>query len=93
MPAEHMIEAAKLASPLDGTDIRRFLDDADQCLVSSRICADCAQLTFGEVEASLARMNALGEGDECFGELAALLRGLLEEVVGEPQRCLASDAG
>src|SRR5919199_2721208 len=42
--AEHVVEAAELARPLDGDHVHRLLDDADHRGVAPRVAADRAQL-------------------------------------------------
>ena len=90
--AEDVVQSTEFASALDGTDVRCFLDDADQRGITTRIAADRAQLPFCEIETTLAGMNAVAQGDKHFGEPATLLRGLLEQMIRKTERRLAADA-
>lgn len=90
--SEHVVQPSKFPSALDGADVRRLLDDADQRCITTRVTADRAQLTLGEVEAALAGMHTLTERGQSFSESSALLGGLLQEVIGQPESRLTADA-
>ena len=57
--AQHVVEAVELARALDGDDVGRLLDDADEARLAARVGADGAQLAFGEVEALPAEPDLL----------------------------------
>lgn len=86
-----MVETAKLPRALDGADIGCLLDDTEQRRIATRVAANGAQLTFGEVEALGARMDALRQRREGIGEPTTLLRGLPEQMIRESEGCLATD--
>ena len=77
---------------LDRRDVRRLLHDAEHRDVAAGVTTDGAQLLFREVEAACARTHAITKRQERLREAAALVRRLSQEVIGQPQRGLASDA-
>jgi hypothetical protein len=90
--AEYVVEAAEFTGALDGSNVRCFLDRTDDCRITSRIAADGAERFLSEIEALGTRTNFFGQSYERVSEPAALIRGLLQEMVGEPERSLPADA-
>ena len=90
-PSEDVVEPAKFPRALDGADIGCFLDDTEEGRIATRIAADGAQLTFGEVEALGAGMDALTQRREGVCEPTTLFRGLPEQVIRESKGRLATD--
>src|SRR6185437_2572168 len=89
---EHVVHPAKLARALDRANVTRFFDDANERAVSPLVAADVARIVLGEVGAHRAPVHTIGEPAQRVGELAALLRRLAQQMVGEPERSLATDS-
>ena len=84
--------AHALARALDRADVRRLFDGAEHPDVTPRVPADVAELLLRQVEAAGAGLHPLGQRDQRRRQPAALVGGLLQQVVREPQRRLAADA-
>src|SRR5207237_5913020 len=84
--AQDVIYTAKLARPLDRTDVRRLLDHAQKRLIAPRVAADRAHGVLGEIEATIARTDAIAQRQQRFSETPALFLRLLQQVIRQPQR-------
>ena len=69
-PAEHVVLAAELPGALDGDDVLRLLDDADEAGVASRVAADRARRLLGHVAADLAEPHLVADLEQDLGEPA-----------------------
>ena len=74
--SEHVVRATELPRPLDGDDVPRVLDDADDRRVASRVGADRAELGLCDVEAPLAEPHAVLHLHDRLGEAEGLLRSV-----------------
>src|SRR3989440_745358 len=90
---QHVVTAAVLLGPLDGDDVTRFLDDAQQRGVASIVAAVDAQLALGEVEAAPAPAHALLRLDDGTRETVGVLGRGLQQVEGDALRRFGADAG
>src|SRR5262245_8491058 len=90
--AEHVIEAAELACSLDGDQVDRLLDDADQRVVAARVAADRADVLFGQVAALVAETDAFLDLLDRGRERQRLVLRPLEQMEGEPVRSTRADA-
>ena len=90
---EDVIQPAELAGALDGGDVGRFLDDADELRIAARVLAEGAERRLGEVPTPLASADPLGQQDQRFGEATALIGRLAQQVKDEALRGLSPDAG
>src|SRR2546423_2900764 len=90
---QHVIATAVLLGPLDGDDVSRLLDDAQQRGVTSIVTAVDAQLALGEVEAAPAPAHALLRLDDGARETVGVLGRGLQQVEGDALRRFGADAG
>src|SRR5206468_6978634 len=90
---ENVIPAAELARPLDGGDVARLLDDAEQRGVALRVGADIARVLFGQRVADRAASNRLARFRDGRGQAVRLFPGRPQQVISQPRRALASDTG
>ena len=84
--AEHVVEAAVLARPLERDEVDGLLDDADRRAVATGVEADRAQLVLGEVAALAAEADALLHVHDRRRERERFLLRALQEMEGEPLR-------
>jgi hypothetical protein len=90
--AEHVVEPAELAGPLDREQVDRLLDDADQRVVTSRVAADRADVFLGEVPALVAEADALLDLLDRRRERERLVLRPLQQMEGETVRGARADA-
>src|SRR5438309_1636925 len=86
-----MVSAVEVARLLDGSDVRRFLDDAHQALVARRAAAIGAGIDVGDVVADRAKaelgLDVADSLSQCFGIAGA------QDVEGQALSALTSDPG
>jgi hypothetical protein len=82
--AEHVVEAAELARPLDGDQIDRLLDHADHRVVAAGVPADRADLVLRQVAALVAEANSLLDLLDRGRERERLVLRPLQEMESEP---------
>src|SRR5207249_3121979 len=90
---EHVVEAAKAARALDGEDVERLFDDADDAAVAAVVAADVARIRFGDVLTDRAEDRTFLQLDDRVGEAEGIVVRDTEEVIREALRALRSDAG
>src|SRR5690606_13182706 len=90
--AEHVVEPAELARALDGRDVLRILDDADQLRVAARVAADAAALLLGDVAAHFAELHSRAHLGEQLGEPDDIEGRRLQDMERDPLRGLRADA-
>src|SRR5439155_17425142 len=90
--AEDVVEPAILVCPLDGDQVDRLLDDADDRSVATGVLADRAELFLGQIPALLAEADALLHLLNRRGERERLVLRGPEQVEREPVRRAGADA-
>src|SRR3954447_18799526 len=91
--AEHVVAPAELAGLLDGDDVLRLLDDAEDARVAPGVAADPALLVGGHVPTDHAEPDLLADLGERVHEAAHVLRVGLQDVEGDPLGALRPDPG
>src|SRR5256885_10307618 len=91
--AEDVVEPAILVRPLDGDQVDRLLDDADDRPVATRVLADRAELVLGQVPALVTEADALLHLLYRRGERERFVFRRPEEVERQPVRRAGADAG
>ena len=90
--AEHVVEAAELARPLDRDQVDRLLDHADHRVVAARIATDRADVVLRQVAALVAEANSLLDLLDRGRERECLVLGSLQQVEREPVSCPRADS-
>src|SRR6266576_2373176 len=91
--AEHMVAAAVAAGALDGADVTRFLDHAQQGRIAARVAANRARILLGEVAARDAGRDLAADPANGIRQPFRGFRGLLKQMEREPLGGLTPDAG
>lgn len=91
--AEDMVEAAVGAAVFKGVDVAGFFDHTDLMGVAFAAFANWAQFFVGEVEASLAVVNAVAAVVDGTRETVTEFLRRLQEVVGEAFGTATANAG
>ena len=93
MAVQDVVAAAEAAGALDGKDIQRLLDDADDAVIAAGVGADATGVGLGEVLTDGAEPNALFDVEQGGGQFLRFNFGRAEDVVGEALGRLGADAG
>jgi hypothetical protein len=88
-----VVPAAVLPGFLDGRDVARLFDDAEERRVALRVGADVARVLFGQRVAGRAALDGLTRVRDCLREALGLFLRRAQEVVGKPGGALSADAG
>src|ERR1035437_2883502 len=88
-----MILSAILSRAFDRADVRCFLDHTSERRVTPSIATDDAELVLREIEAQRTGTHLVRQRPERVRKAATLLRWLFEQMIREPERRLAPDAG
>src|SRR5262245_57502841 len=91
--AEHVVEAAVFVRALEGHEVRRLLDDADERPVAPLVAADLAALLLGQVAALTAEADALLDLVDRRGQSLGLVARYSEQMEREPMRGTRADPG
>src|SRR5919201_2753935 len=91
--AEDVVQAAKLARPLDRDEVDRLLHDADERVVTTGVATDPAHLVLRQVSALLAEPDSLLHVLDRRGERERLVRWALKEMEGQPMGRPTSHSG
>ena len=92
-PHQHVIHAFEVARLLDGRDVLRLLDDADEPVVARRVRAEVAGIGVGDVAAHRAVGDAILDVVHGLDEPFDFLARRFQDVEREPLRALGADAG
>ena len=89
---QHVIHASVGARPLNGRNVKRFLNYADDGSVAVRVGADSAHVFFRDVGASFTQLDSLLDAGYGFGEFERFGFGHPNEMVRETLSAFRSDA-
>ena len=91
---QHVVAPAELARALDGDDVARLFDDADDVRIAPLVAAEGAQLAFGDVEAAPAPRRRGPSRRRSTRRAACASSGRrLQQVERDALRGLRADAG
>ena len=90
---EDVVQAAIFVRALQGDEVRRLLDDADERPVAPLVAADLTALLFGQVPALAAEADALLDLVDRRREGLRLVTRDSEQVEREPMRGTRADSG
>src|SRR6185312_8592867 len=90
---EYVVTAAEFTGALDGLHIFRFLDNAHQRCIATRIAADATAVLVGDVAAHRTKFHAVAHLAQNCGEPINLWRLHRQQMKRDPLRALRPDAG
>ncbi len=92
-PVKDVVAAVIAAGPLDGQDVLRLGDDANQAPVATGVLTDGAGIRLGEVAADRTEPDFLPNFADGCGESGGVLGRGAQDVEGQPGRRLFTDSG
>jgi hypothetical protein len=87
-----MIDSLEYTGLLNGQDIQRLLDDADSRVISLGIGADCAGISFGDIEAGGTLDDAFFYPRNGLGKTARLVCRASQDEECQSLGCFGTDA-